>query len=648
MRLLRADTEELKLEIVKEEDAKYAILSHRWLADEEEVTFNDLAHGGCDVRAKEGWKKLEYCKRQALQDGVQYVWMDTCCIDKSSSQELTESINSMYRWYQNAECCYVYLHDIQDLCLDGTRPNPSDCDREGQGTASICNAVAIEPRKTTPYMHGASAYSTTIKERTTALNNMYDPAQIEIDLGVSVFRPEAPKRWSQAMLKECEWFKRGWTLQEMLASRQLKFYSSSWDFIAEMPDIASDISIITGVHKEALTHERDVRSYSIAQRMSWAAGRLTTRLEDRAYSLLGLLDVSIGIIYGEGNRAFQRLQDELLRTTSDQSIFAFERPSGSRHKFNLLADSPDCFDTSRDIILTAPNRKDQFQTIGREIHFSLLTIDPDRRRLLKFLYMRWSKRGDRFMAILNCCPEYDRSKLVVLNFSSDYHDMSYVRLRSDVNRMERVDALAIRKGRVQQETFKVMQRSDAHSSNRHWVTIRCLITSPLSVTPDVLPEKSIWIRDSNTLTIPCSDRIGMRPWKQIPDLSLLISLNCDRARSRLRISNGRILIENGFLGRWLDISSWEDRTVMRYKGGMLFVTLLYNGPLVERRDVVVLEFSMHGPIEGMLFSACLVFFRIFRDNPLFFYRGIPLGIFVAFLLSLGVTSVLHFTRGRSV
>ena len=86
MRLLRADTEELKLEIVnKEDDVKYAILSHRWLADEEEVTFNDSVYGNCDVRAKKGWKKLDYCRRQAVQDGVQYVWMDTCCIDKSSS-----------------------------------------------------------------------------------------------------------------------------------------------------------------------------------------------------------------------------------------------------------------------------------------------------------------------------------------------------------------------------------------------------------------------------------------------------------------------------------------------------------------------------------------------------------------------------------
>ena len=62
MRLLRTDIEELKLENVKEEDAKYAILSHRWLADEEEVTFNDLVHSGRDIRAKEGWKKLEYCR----------------------------------------------------------------------------------------------------------------------------------------------------------------------------------------------------------------------------------------------------------------------------------------------------------------------------------------------------------------------------------------------------------------------------------------------------------------------------------------------------------------------------------------------------------------------------------------------------------
>ncbi|KAH7083961.1 vegetative incompatibility protein HET-E-1 [Paraphoma chrysanthemicola] len=88
----------------------YAILSHTWGADEEEVIYRDLVEGtGHD---KTGYLKLEFCRRQAEKDGLEYFWIDTCCIDKSSSSELTEAINSMFRWYQHSKKCYVYLSDV--------------------------------------------------------------------------------------------------------------------------------------------------------------------------------------------------------------------------------------------------------------------------------------------------------------------------------------------------------------------------------------------------------------------------------------------------------------------------------------------------------------------------------------------------------
>lgn len=116
MRLLRADTEALELKDVPEGSKKYAILSHRWLPSCEEVTYKDIESGksiDC-LRLKGGWNKLNWCRQQAVKDGLQYFWADTACIDKSSSQELTESINAMYRWYKDAEVCYVYLHDMPD------------------------------------------------------------------------------------------------------------------------------------------------------------------------------------------------------------------------------------------------------------------------------------------------------------------------------------------------------------------------------------------------------------------------------------------------------------------------------------------------------------------------------------------------------
>jgi hypothetical protein len=88
----------------------YAILSHTWGLDSEEVTFADLAKG--DSEHKPGYTKIRFCGEQAQQDGLQYFWVDTCCIDKSDKAELSLAIRSMFRWYQNATRCYVYLSDV--------------------------------------------------------------------------------------------------------------------------------------------------------------------------------------------------------------------------------------------------------------------------------------------------------------------------------------------------------------------------------------------------------------------------------------------------------------------------------------------------------------------------------------------------------
>ena len=94
----------------------YAILSHTWEADNQEVTFRDLINSR--GQTKDGWRKLGFCAEQANLDGIEYFWMDSCCIDKSSSQEVTEAINSMFRWYKNALKCYVYLSDVPTVDVD--------------------------------------------------------------------------------------------------------------------------------------------------------------------------------------------------------------------------------------------------------------------------------------------------------------------------------------------------------------------------------------------------------------------------------------------------------------------------------------------------------------------------------------------------
>ena len=111
MRLLRKENDEIVMtEFVRNDVPPYAILSHTWGADDEEVTFKDLTEG--TGKNKAGYDKIEFCGKQAASDGLQYFWVDTCCIDKSSSAEITEAINSMFRWYRNAAKCYVYLSDV--------------------------------------------------------------------------------------------------------------------------------------------------------------------------------------------------------------------------------------------------------------------------------------------------------------------------------------------------------------------------------------------------------------------------------------------------------------------------------------------------------------------------------------------------------
>jgi hypothetical protein len=113
MRLLHRDNNgDLSLtEFFESATPKYAILSHRWGA--EEVTFADLMNS--TAKDKAGYRKIQFCGEQARHDGLQYFWVDTCCIDKSSSNELAEAINSMFRWYQRAARCYVYLSDVSTL-----------------------------------------------------------------------------------------------------------------------------------------------------------------------------------------------------------------------------------------------------------------------------------------------------------------------------------------------------------------------------------------------------------------------------------------------------------------------------------------------------------------------------------------------------
>lgn len=144
------------------------------------------------------------------------------------------------------------------------------------------------------------------------------------------------------MFRSSVWYTRGWTLQELIAPSNLIFVSSDWDApaLGSKADLASLVEEITKVRQDVLLDRRMLRKASVAQKMSWAASRCTTRPEDEAYSLLGLFGVNMATIYGEGRRAFRRLQEEIMRRTPDHSIFAWD---ASGESVGMLASSPHQF-----------------------------------------------------------------------------------------------------------------------------------------------------------------------------------------------------------------------------------------------------------------------------------------------------------------
>lgn len=152
---------------------------------------------------------------------------------------------------------------------------------------------------------------------------------------------------------QSRWFTRGWTLQELIAPTHMIFFNREWQYLGTKASLGDKISERTGVPQAILSGAESLESASVAQRMSWAASRKTTRLEDRAYSLMGIFDINMPLLYGEGHKAFVRLQEEILRVSDDHSIFAW-RHTDTRSDGGLLAETPDAFKDSKNIISWNP------------------------------------------------------------------------------------------------------------------------------------------------------------------------------------------------------------------------------------------------------------------------------------------------------
>jgi hypothetical protein len=141
------------------------------------------------------------------------------------------------------------------------------------------------------------------------------------------------------LFRESRWFTRGWTLQELIAPRHLYFYSASWQRLGMRSDLLGLLEDITLIDRSTLAHG-NVKQISVARRIHWVSGRQTSREEDLAYCMLGIFDVNMTLIYGEGmEKAFNRLQEQILRNSDDQSLFAWSK--GNQE--SLLATDPTCF-----------------------------------------------------------------------------------------------------------------------------------------------------------------------------------------------------------------------------------------------------------------------------------------------------------------
>ena len=240
MRLLTFDSGgELSLtEYFAENIPPYAILSHAWGADDDEVTFADLINGS--GKSKAGYAKILFCGEQARKDGLQYFWMDTCCIDNANLTELSEAMTSMFRWYRDAAMCYVYLSDVSTRSDDNNQT-----------------------------------------ERT----------------------------W-ESDFRKSRWFTLCWTLQDLLAPESVKFFSREGVLLGDKSTLEQQIHKITGIPIAAL-RGTPLSLFSIDERMRWAANRHARREEDKAYSLLGIFNVFMPLIYGEGENAIIRLRREI-------------------------------------------------------------------------------------------------------------------------------------------------------------------------------------------------------------------------------------------------------------------------------------------------------------------------------------------------
>ncbi|MCJ1325035.1 hypothetical protein MMC10_001697 [Thelotrema lepadinum] len=333
MRLIEAKTLKL-VEVLGENVKEYAILSHRW--GEQEVSFRAMQDLKTASTMK-GFAKIQMSCDQAVKHGLDYVWIDTCCIDKDSSAELSEAINSMYRWYEASSVCYAFLEDVQEYSDE---------------------------------------------------------------------------------MKHSVWFSRGWTLQELIAPQHVTFFDRQWRNLGTKQSMSKDLARWTGIDLAILEGTKSLAHCSVANRMSWASKRATTRIEDTAYCLLGIFDVNMPLLYGEGEKAFLRLQMEIIKESDDHTIFAW--PLDRDDQPGLLARSPKLFENCASVELrnTRDSRASysmtnrglsmKFIAVAHSVDTYLVPLDCFDKSMLEHTQQEWEIRLGIFLKRLGQDDQYAR------------------------------------------------------------------------------------------------------------------------------------------------------------------------------------------------------------------------------------------------
>lgn len=370
MRLL--NTETLDLEFFHDDEVpSYAILSHTW--GKEEVTLEDLMRN-VDVSKRLGFQKIVQSCKLAASLELSHIWIDTCCIDKSSSAELSEAINSMFRWYTRSTVCIAFMADV--------------------------------------------ASSTDAAE------------------GSKLFRGS-------------RWFTRGWTLQELLAPGEVVFYCRDWTRLGTRASMKKDIQEATGIPEEMfedpsesvpLKHLEKLKEFSVAEKMRWASKRETTRPEDIAYCLMGIFEINMPLLYGEGKvKAFKRLQEEIIKSTDDESIYAWRRPEGvtGRHFWGLLSDTPEGFtfadDKDTDGLSSLLPKRSKYLT--RRSGLSTNMTNRGIQLELPLSPLPGDKSGTIYLAFLDCEMRRGQASMnpaILLQRTSWDNDAYFVRIRPDI------------------------------------------------------------------------------------------------------------------------------------------------------------------------------------------------------------------------